>query len=110
MFPSRIASHDSRRFFVIISSYLISLYSPDSGDGDICDVTDEPAAAQGGSAVAPSVDGILKTGKDGTSDEEQAWLEALEAGELDDSGGLKKAKDPKLMTARQVGGHPVIRG
>ncbi|XP_069134903.1 INO80 complex subunit B-like [Argopecten irradians] len=39
--------------------------------------------------------------KEDTSDEEKEWLEALEKGELDDSGMLKKSKDPKLLTARQ---------
>lgn len=39
---------------------------------------------------------------DDTSDEEKEWLEALEKGTLDDSGMLKRSKDPKLMTARQV--------
>lgn len=35
------------------------------------------------------------------SDEEK-WLDALEKGELDDCGELKKMKDPALLTARQV--------
>ncbi|XP_033748210.1 INO80 complex subunit B-like [Pecten maximus] len=39
--------------------------------------------------------------KEDTSDEEKEWLDALEKGELDDSGMLKKSKDPKLLTARQ---------
>lgn len=43
-----------------------------------------------------------KRSDDDTSDEEREWLKALEAGELDDSGRVKKAKDPKLLTARQV--------
>ncbi|XP_064612343.1 INO80 complex subunit B-like [Liolophura sinensis] len=34
------------------------------------------------------------------SDEEK-WLDALEKGELDDCGELKKMKDPALLTARQ---------
>ena len=34
--------------------------------------------------------------------EEKEWLDALERGDLDDSGMLKKDKDPKLLTARQV--------
>lgn len=34
--------------------------------------------------------------------EEDAWLEALEKGELDDAGGLKKEKGKSLKTARQV--------
>ena len=39
------------------------------------------------------------------SKEEQAWLDALEAGELDDFGRLKHQKDVSMMTARQVRGH-----
>lgn len=39
--------------------------------------------------------------KEDTSDEEKEWLEALERGDLDDSGMLKKRKDPKLLTVRQ---------
>lgn len=34
-------------------------------------------------------------------DDEEAWLDALEKGDLDDFGELKKEKDPSLMTARQ---------
>lgn len=34
-------------------------------------------------------------------DDEEAWLDALEKGELDDNGDIPKTKDPSLMTARQ---------
>ncbi|XP_038058261.1 INO80 complex subunit B-like isoform X3 [Patiria miniata] len=34
-------------------------------------------------------------------DEEEAWLDALEAGQLDDYGEIKRDKDPSLLTARQ---------
>ncbi|XP_022109651.1 INO80 complex subunit B-like [Acanthaster planci] len=34
-------------------------------------------------------------------DEEEAWLDALEAGQLDDYGEIKRVKDPSLLTARQ---------
>ena len=34
--------------------------------------------------------------------EEEAWLSALEKGELDDIGELKKMRDPANLTARQV--------
>lgn len=34
-------------------------------------------------------------------DDEEAWLDALEKGDLDDYGELKKEKDPSLLTARQ---------
>lgn len=33
--------------------------------------------------------------------EEEAWLDALEAGKLDESGGIPKPKDESLLTARQ---------
>lgn len=36
------------------------------------------------------------------SHEEEEWLNALEAGELDDYGRLKQEKDVSMMTARQV--------
>lgn len=39
----------------------------------------------------------------GPMDEEERWLEALEKGELDDNGELKKEIDESLLTARQVG-------
>ena len=49
---------------------------------------------------------VFRTKKrdDDTSDEEQAWLDALEKGELDDNGEVKKTKDESLLTARQVTG------
>ena len=34
--------------------------------------------------------------------EEQKWLDALERGELDDFGRVKRDKDVSMMTARQV--------
>ncbi|KPP59390.1 INO80 complex subunit B-like [Scleropages formosus] len=37
----------------------------------------------------------------GTMDEEERWLDALEKGELDDNGELKKEIDESLLTARQ---------
>lgn len=38
----------------------------------------------------------------GPMDEEEKWLDALEKGELDDNGELKKEIDESLLTARQV--------
>lgn len=35
-------------------------------------------------------------------EEEERWLDALEKGELDDNGELKKEVDESLLTARQV--------
>ena len=40
--------------------------------------------------------------EEGVKDEEEAWLDALEAGELDAYGEIKKQKDPAMLTARQV--------
>ncbi|CAN9509309.1 unnamed protein product [Ophioblennius macclurei] len=37
----------------------------------------------------------------GPADEEERWLDALEKGELDDNGELKKEVDESLLTARQ---------
>lgn len=34
--------------------------------------------------------------------DDDEWLDALEKGELDDTGDIKKEKDASLMTARQV--------
>ncbi|XP_061188799.1 INO80 complex subunit B-like [Saccostrea echinata] len=63
-------------------------------DSPIIDVTDD---TWGGDE--PSFP--TKKKGDDTSDEEKEWLDALEKGTLDDSGMLKRSKDPKLMTARQ---------
>ncbi len=38
----------------------------------------------------------------GPMDEEERWLDALEKGELDENGELKKEIDETLLTARQV--------
>nr|XP_022343381.1 INO80 complex subunit B-like [Crassostrea virginica] len=63
-------------------------------DSPVIDVTDETWGSE-----EPSFP--TKKKGDDTSDEEKEWLEALEKGTLDDSGMLKRSKDPKLMTARQ---------
>ncbi|XP_013403423.1 INO80 complex subunit B [Lingula anatina] len=42
-----------------------------------------------------------KKSDEDTSDEEKQWLDALEKGDLDEYGEVKKNKDPTLMTARQ---------
>ena len=39
------------------------------------------------------------------SDEEKEWLDALEAGTLDDNGDVKKDRDSALLTPRQVGSY-----
>ncbi|XP_046564282.1 INO80 complex subunit B-like [Haliotis rubra] len=65
-------------------------------------VTDEPWVVAPGEIPAGD-DDTFKTKKPGdeTSDEEKAWLDALEAGKLDDFEERQKHKDPKLLTARQ---------
>jgi INO80 complex subunit B len=52
-------------------------------------------------SITPGISPLPKKKHD-ESDEESAWLKALEAGELDDNGEIKKEKNPKLLTARQV--------
>ncbi|OWF36417.1 INO80 complex subunit B-like [Mizuhopecten yessoensis] len=59
-------------------------------------VSDIPSA-QPSTLASPA----LGEKKEDTSDEEKEWLDALEKGDLDDSGMLKKSKDPRLLTARQ---------
>ena len=49
----------------------------------------------------PDLEKVKKPG-DETSDEEQAWLNALESGELDEFEEKQKQKDPTLLTKRQV--------
>ena len=51
---------------------------------------------QGGSATE------MKAKGESSEDEEKKWLDALEAGTLDDTGEIPKTRDPNLLTARQV--------
>ena len=51
-----------------------------------------------------------KRSDEDTSDEEKQWLDALEKGNLDDKGELRKNSDISLMTARQVAFSPYIFG
>ena len=51
-----------------------------------------------------------KRSDEDTSDEEKQWLDALEKGNLDDKGELRKNSDISLMTARQVALSPYIFG
>ncbi|XP_074086129.1 INO80 complex subunit B [Macrotis lagotis] len=54
------------------------------------------------SNLSPSPLGELAGGLGGREDEEeQRWLDALEKGELDDNGDLKKEINERLLTARQ---------
>ena len=52
----------------------------------------------------PDMDSDSLGGLGGPVDEEAKWLAALEKGELDDNGELKKEVDESLLTARQVTG------
>ena len=45
---------------------------------------------------------LPKKDDEDTSDEERQWLNALEAGELDENGDVKKSKASSLLTTRQV--------
>lgn len=61
----------------------------------ICSVSDEDSNM----ATSP----MLSMDSDSLPlDEEERWLDALEKGELDDNGDLKKEVDESLLTARQV--------
>lgn len=53
-------------------------------------------------AASPLPDMDSDSMLDGPVDEEERWLDALEKGELDDNGELKKEVDESLLTARQV--------
>eukprot|EP00794_Sanderia_malayensis_P014057 gene14057-15521_t len=52
-------------------------------------------------SISDSQSQISQPIKVNDDDEESKWLDALEAGELDDMGRLKKDKDVSLMTTRQ---------
>lgn len=53
-------------------------------------------------AISPMPDMDSDSMLGGPVDEEERWLDALEKGELDDNGELKKEVDESLLTARQV--------
>lgn len=61
----------------------------------ICSVSDEDSNMA--TSPIPSMDSDSLP-----VDEEERWLDALEKGELDDNGDLKKEVDESLLTARQV--------
>lgn len=42
------------------------------------------------------------TADSSADDEEQEWLNALEAGDLDENGELKRERDTSILTARQA--------
>lgn len=83
----------------------------DAQEDQIINVTDD-LSWDSASASFPPQGGNPAGSKEreGSSDEEKAWLDALEAGELDDYGEIPKARDPSLLTARQralLHGHQV---
>lgn len=64
----------------------------------LCDVPDEDSNLEPSPLPDMDTDSFLE----GPMDEEEKWLDALEKGELDDNGELKKEIDESLLTARQV--------
>lgn len=66
----------------------------------VCCATDEDSNLA--TSPLPDMDSDSMLG--GPVDEEERWLDALEKGELDDNGELKKEVDESLLTARQVRG------
>lgn len=64
----------------------------------LCSVPDEDSNL----ATSPMPDMDSDSMLGGPVDEEERWLDALEKGELDDNGELKKEVDESLLTARQV--------
>ncbi|KAK2170420.1 hypothetical protein LSH36_3g27008 [Paralvinella palmiformis] len=70
---------------------------------DIADngaVNDDKIIWEEGKVKGEDIFPTKKAGDD-TSDEEREWLDALEAGTLDDSGSVKKNLDESLLTSRQ---------
>jgi len=45
---------------------------------------------------------LAGTADSSADDEEQEWLNALESGDLDDNGELKRERDLSILTVRQV--------
>lgn len=74
-----------QEFFLSIHVYLFSALDEDSNLA---------------TSPVPDMDSDSMLG--GPVDEEERWLDALEKGELDDNGELKKEVDESLLTARQV--------
>ncbi|XP_078600139.1 INO80 complex subunit B-like isoform X1 [Branchiostoma floridae x Branchiostoma japonicum] len=68
----------------------------DSSEGEASKQWEDEDSNQPPEEVQPSI-----TQKEADEKEEEEWLEALEKGELDDNGELKKMRDPALLTARQ---------
>lgn len=75
----------------------------DGQDDSIINVTDDASCDDNSSgAITPQAGKAAESKlKDDSSDEEERWLNALEAGTLDDAGDFPKNRDPSLLTARQ---------
>jgi len=77
----------------------------DTQDDPIINVTDDIAWDETASLTLPPQSETASTSeekkKEDSGDEEEKWLDALEAGTLDDMGEIPKTKDPNLLTARQ---------
>lgn len=72
-----------------------SLLQQEEDEEEEDNVMDDDDAFQDEDAISMSDTEIVE------EDDEEAWLEALEAGELNEHGELKKEKDVNLLTARQ---------
>lgn len=77
-------------YLFILISFLWSIF--------FCFIADEDSNL----AASPMPDMDSDSMLVGPVDEEERWLDALEKGELDDNGELKKEVDESLLTARQV--------
>lgn len=81
---------DDLNFYSVLNSFFLSSLC--------CFVSDEDSNL----ATSPMPDMDSDSMLCGPVDEEERWLDALEKGELDDNGELKKEIDESLLTARQV--------
>ncbi|XP_076472881.1 INO80 complex subunit B-like [Babylonia areolata] len=85
----------------------------DAQDDPIINVTDDLSWDSASVSMTPqgsSTTTETKVKDSSSDDEEKKWLDALEAGTLDDYGEIPKAKDPALLTTRQralLHGHQV---
>ncbi|XP_060730959.1 INO80 complex subunit B isoform X3 [Tachysurus vachellii] len=75
--------------------------SDDEDDEDDDDDDDEPSEGVPIEQYRAWLDMDTDSFLEGPMDEEEKWLDALEKGELDDNGELKKEIDESLLTARQ---------
>ncbi|XP_058250849.1 INO80 complex subunit B isoform X2 [Hemibagrus wyckioides] len=75
--------------------------SDDEDDEDDNEDDDEPSEGVPIEQYRAWLDMDTDSFLEGPMDEEEKWLDALEKGELDDNGELKKEIDESLLTARQ---------